>query len=130
MKIDCMNTLNYFREKNRMTDGCANPCSSCPLDDVEVSGETYECSEIELTHPDVAVEIVQKWSDEHPQKTILQDFLEKHPNAPLSDGYPCDVCPKALGYRGLLCDGLPYVPVCLEHCDKRVCWNKPFTEND
>ena len=130
MKIDCMNTLNYFREKNRMTDGCANPCSSCPLCNVKVSGETCECGEIEIMHPGVAVEIVQKWSDEHPRKTTLQDFLEKHPKAPLHGGYPRDMCPRYLGYRGLPCDGLPYGLECDECGDYCECWDKPFTGND
>ena len=29
-----------------------------------------------------AIEIVQKWSDEHPKKTYAQDFFEKFPKAP------------------------------------------------
>lgn len=47
-----------------------------------------------------AVPIVEKWSQDHPRKTRLQDFLEKYPNAPMGkDGAP-NLLPWSLGYCG------------------------------
>lgn len=70
--------------------------------------------------PEEAVKIVEKWSEEHPRKTLLQDFLEKYPNAKIeSDGTP-GFCPNALGYRD--------IEICLDDdpnttcCDK--CWGR------
>ena len=34
------------------------------------------------TDPEEMVNAVEKWAKEHPQKTIMQDFFEKFPNAP------------------------------------------------
>ena len=63
--------------------------------------------------PETAVEIVQKWSDEHPVKTRLDDLKEKHPNVPLDgDGLP-NFTPSMLGY-------------CWD-CLKCRCWDKPGT---
>ena len=47
-------------------------------------------------HASESSAIIDKWCAEHPQKTYLQDFLEKFPNAKLDDdGEPladaCDV---------------------------------------
>lgn len=36
-------------------------------------------------HPDEASAIIDKWREEHPQKTYKQDFLEKFPNAQVYD---------------------------------------------
>lgn len=51
------------------------------------------------------------------QKTILQDFLEKYPNAKLRKGIPRGVCAEGLGY-------------CVCDIDKSCfdCWNTPMGE--
>lgn len=55
---------------------------------------------------------------EHPQKTMLQDFLEKHPDAPLNanSDYP-ECCPFMLGYKKGDC--IKPRGTCVE------CWNRP-----
>jgi len=45
-----------------------------------------------------AIRIVKKWSDEHPQKTYLMDFVKKYPNAPLEENGTPRFCPYELGY--------------------------------
>ena len=60
------------------------------------------------------------WSQEHPRKTMLQDFLEKYPYAKLrNDGTPEGICPDILGYE----DGESW-------CDRKCvkCWNRPLEE--
>lgn len=82
MKIDCSKTENYFIEKSRMTNGCQYPCTTCPLS-YKNNGKKVSCSKLQDDFTKEAMEIVQKWSDEHERKTILEDFLEKYPNVKL-----------------------------------------------
>ena len=102
--IDCSKTENYFAEKLRMTkrtrrQGCKIKCSECPLSSQNNgTSDSMSCITFEMYHPEKAIAIVQKWSDEHPQKTYLSEFLKNYPNAPLDDdGTPKGVCPRALG---------------------------------
>ena len=102
-----MEAVKYLKEKARMCKG-NEFCYNCPLD---------ECIEYEKENPEEAVEIVEKWSEEHPQKTILQDFLEKYPNAPVyTEGQP-RLCPQVLGYFEGGCTGA---------VSCRSCWNRPL----
>ena len=122
-----MDAVKYFEEKRRMLNslgrtkwGCYGvECSNCPLY-FNNSGIEVNCGELEMSYPERAIEIIEKWSQEHPQKTFLSDFLEKYPKANLNnDGIPNDVCPDALGYEEEQdwCDGK-----CVE------CWNRSLEE--
>lgn len=91
--IDCSRTENYFAEKQRMTKkhklnhggyACKLNCADCPLSHLN-NGSTMLCSDFETFYPEKAIKIVQKWSNEHPQKTYLSEFLKNHPNALLND---------------------------------------------
>lgn len=98
--IDCTKTTNYFTEKLRMTKRtknglCKIKCSNCPLCSNN-NGEGLSCPTFEMYYPEKAIEVVQKWSDEHPQKTYLTELLENYPNAELDHGVP-RVCLKKLG---------------------------------
>ena len=114
--MDCNKTIDYLAERKRMCDA-HDECEHCPLDDC--------CSGIALRvkNSKQAIEIVQKWSDEHPRKTYLQDFFEKFPKAELdSDGTPF-ACRKKL-YGGVRPND--------KRCDRREacknCWNEPMEE--
>ena len=96
MKIDCSKTVNFFDEYKRM---CAREnrlsCSKCPLSFIR-NGTEYGCATYIRLYPNKAVEIVQKWSDEHEHWTYAEDFFEKFPNAPEEDdgtpkSYWCDI---------------------------------------
>ena len=113
-----MTAVEYFREKARMTKRCAEPCAKCLLANYN-NGDECSCILFEQKHTDQAIAIVQKWSQEHPSKTILQDFLEKYPSAPLEDtGIPL-MCPEKLGYLSRDCSDACKVS-CVE------CWNQPL----
>ena len=80
--IDCSRTENYFAEKQRMTKkhklnhggySCKLNCADCPLSHLN-NYSTMLCSDFETCYPEKAIAIVQKWSDEHPQKTYLSKF--------------------------------------------------------
>lgn len=122
--IDCKLTKNYFMEKKRMTERkkyvCKIDCGNCPLsssnNDINIS-----CTSLETDYPDKAIEIVQRWSDEHPQKTYLTDLLEKYPDVPLAkNGYP-SICPHHLGYTKE-----DYINCGSSTCQQ--CWNTPVVE--
>lgn len=125
--IDCSRTENYLAEKQRMTKKhkpnageyiCELDCLDCPLSHSN-NGIGEPCFGLETLYPEKVIAIVQKWSDEHPQKTYLSEFLKNYPNAPLvHDGTP-EICLRKLGLTDIkTCR----VGGCVE------CWNQPIEE--
>lgn len=141
--IDCSKTENYMHEKARMTKSVVNGvchirCTDCPLSRFN-NNEKIVCSELELFHSETAVQIVQRWSDEHPQKTYLSEFLKNYPNAQLrtellysqleaveagiiSPEIPKCICPYHLGLMSS--DDCRKDHNCVE------CWNQPLPERE
>lgn len=121
--IDCMKTENYFAEKKRMIKRagigvCRIKCEDCPLG-IMNNGMDVLCSELETLYPEKAIEIIQEWSNAHPQRTYLSEFLKNYPNAPLDDnGTPKGVCPRALGLMDI------------DDCDCIKCWNQPIENGE
>ena len=120
--IDCSKTENYFAEKQRMTkrkkaSECGIHCVNCPFD-LTNNGECVSCSTLEIFYPKKAIAIIQKWSDEHPQKTFLTELLKNYPNIQLrNDGTPeGNLCPYQLG--------LMSVDDCRKHHNCVECWNQ------
>lgn len=121
--MDCNKTTNFFSELKRLCDsrtsceaGAENK-EQCPLFDFcfcERSITTRDAEEIIK-----AIEILQKWSDEHPKKTYAQDFFEKFPKAQNYAGVNPVVCRNKI-YGGFKNGD------CAEPCYK--CWNEPMEE--
>ena len=116
--MDCNKTINFLSEFKRLCDSreecVANVADeeNCPMFGVCSITHSKLCAETIKT----AMETVQKWSDEHPEKTYAQDFFEKFPKAQSnSDGAP-HVCRKRI-YGGE-CPDIE----CYE------CWNEPMEE--
>ena len=116
-----MDAVKYFEEKRRMLNSLGRKsaccigvnCKDCPLSSFNAKHGSL-CDAFEIEYPAKAVAIVEKWAEEHPQKTILTDFLEKFPKANLNnEGIP-SICPHYLGYK--------------YECDKCCidCWNRPI----
>ncbi|HJI48770.1 MAG TPA: hypothetical protein OIL97_04380 [Oscillospiraceae bacterium] len=130
--IDCKKTENYFKERKRMCD--RSGCNGCPLSSY-LNGTNKTCRVFENCYPNKAMVIVQKWSNEHPPKTLLTEFLKDYPNAKMNDdGFPSDIVPCSLGLieRKDICKNR-----CLYFYDKGRpcydCWNtliKGETDND
>lgn len=106
--IDCSKTENYLNEKARMTKLrklphggylCTLKCCDCPLSyRHNGASEKIPCTDFERVYPLQAISIVQKWSNEHPQRTYLTEFLKHYPNTLLDDGgTPKGVCLYDLG---------------------------------
>lgn len=119
--IDCSKTENYLAEKQRMTkrtgDGvCHIKCVDCPLGTMN-NGIDVLCTDFETLYPKQAIAIVQKWSDEHPQKTYLSKLLEHFPNVKLlGDGTPKCLCPHQLRLKD--------IDDCRKHYTCAECWNQ------
>lgn len=97
----------------RMCRSFGGRCSICPLNKF-MDKYMKNCGRVLFIHASEVSAIIDKWCAEHPQKTYLQDFLEKFPNAKLDDdGDPiadaCDVYGDVFACKGHKC------------CD---CWNK------
>ena len=123
--MDCNKTINFFRELQRLCDSSVS-CSGvlynkedCPMFTICRQIEKYGKVFDENKNAETAIEIVQKWSDEHPKKTYAQDFFEKFPKAQSnSDGSPI-IC-KEIIYGGF------NNYICTESCYE--CWNEPMEE--
>lgn len=73
-KYDCSKTMDYAHERNRMCDADkSRSCYNCPLKGV---GES--CFHIRFITQE-HIDIIQKWSDEHPEKTRHDAYIEIFP---------------------------------------------------
>lgn len=125
--IDCSKTKNYFAEKQRITKKhklngsayiCGLNCTDCPLSSSN-NGIGVPCTDFEMLYPENAIDIVQEWSNKHPPKTYLSEFLKKYPNAPLADNGTPDICPDKLGLTDIK---KPCFGDCVD------CWEQPIEE--
>lgn len=118
--IDCSIAKNYFNEKQRMTKKpkrqvCQLDCDDCPLY-TKNNGTGLSCESFEMHYPEQATEAVQRWSDEHPQRTYLTEFLKHYPNALLKDDGTPEICLSSLGLTNY--NGCRNGITCSE------CWNQ------
>lgn len=108
-----MDAVDFIKERNRMCDFYKScKIKGCPA-------ENLSCDSLEETAIQgfKLIRDVEQWSKEHPRKTILQDFLEKYPNAELNDDGVPELCLYWLGYKDMpLCNRIG----CVE------CWNRPL----
>lgn len=88
-------------------------CKRCPMHIV--------CCEGISERPEEAEAILTKWAAEHPEKTRLDDFLDKYPKAALDDNDTPRACAKNLGYCTECIDAGD-----LDMCD--ACWRRPLEE--
>ena len=109
-----MDVLKFMKERMRMCDYYSR-CFECPGAD-KPSCNIEEMSDEEL---EKFVNTVEQWSKEHPQKTRLQDFVEKYPNAQICESGLPSACCASLGYCKS-CDPVG------NNCE--VCWNMPVEE--
>ena len=121
--IDCKKTENYLKERKRMCE--RNQCDECSLGS-NSNGTRKTCRVFENCYPDKVIEIVQKWSNAHPRKTLLTEFLKHYPKTELNGmGLP-NIAPCELGLVELNSK-------CIENCVHQYCiglpckdcWNTP-----
>lgn len=109
-----MDALKFMKERRRMCDYYSR-CSECPRAD-EPNCNIEEISDEELEN---FVNTVEQWSKEHPQRTRLQDLLEKFPKVEIDkEGLPFFCCAR-----------LGYVCTCAKSTCKD-CWNMLVEEDE
>lgn len=115
-----MDAVKFLKEKKRMCDSFDNYCTDCTGCEIESKSSGMHCAEYMEKYPEQTVEIVEKWSKEHPQETRLSQFLKCYPNAMLrEDGVPMQICPWDLGIsENAGCS----IGNCVD------CWNTPIEE--
>lgn len=119
-----MTALEFLKEKKRMCKSYGMFCAGCEI--YRKKGECF-CEEFIRDFPEEAIAIVEKWSKEHPQKTLLQDLLEKYPNAELRYNKFPEICPYSLGYEtNENCFLDTDEQFFSEECEE--CWNRPLEE--
>lgn len=107
-----MDVLKFMKERRRMCNYYSR-CFECPRAD-EPNCNIEEMSDEELVN---FVNTVEQWSKEHPQRTRLQDLLEKFPKVEIDkEGLPFFCCAR-----------LGYVCTCAKSTCKD-CWNMPVEE--
>lgn len=103
-----MDALKFIEERNRMCERywqVDGDCDGCPMLNVD------ECNELRSMVDDAGkavgkvVEIVEKWSKEHPRKTRQSKFLDMFPTAMVGGAGVLDMCPAIVDdrYRGKTC---------------------------
>jgi len=118
-----MDAVKFLEELKRM---CINNegCNDCPVN--VKSACSCKLEHIPECYEDIAfdnlVAFVEKWSAEHPQKTRLQDFLEKHPGAEVNADDLPPFMPSWLGYCGKSCYSCERQPTAKD------CWDLPVEE--
>lgn len=84
-----MDAVKYLKERERMCNSYNNMCDGCGF------GKVTKCNRTEEDNPEKAVEIVEKWSKEHPAKTRQSEILKIIPDATIRNGIlitkPCEV---------------------------------------
>lgn len=112
-----MDIVEYFKEKNRMTQDCSL-CDDCPLGD---NRRDTSCSHFENNYPNEAAAIVEQWAKEHPVKTYKSVFLEKFPDAMFSEHGEVDFCVQYVF-------GKKVKPKACGDCRCAYCWNREVEE--
>lgn len=101
-----MRIFNRICKEREMCEGCALENKCIVLKECDFSA---------------AEAILAKWAEEHPEKTIADDFFEKHPNAPgFGDKKPL-VCAVHCGY-------IDKCPDDYSSLECASCWRRPLEE--
>lgn len=72
-----MDAVEFIKEYYRICEAHED-CVDCPFTKEEID---IPCDLISKNAEKI-VSIVKQWAEEHPRKTMIQDFFEKFPNAP------------------------------------------------
>lgn len=117
-----MDALKFLREVQRMHNyytSIYHDCLKCPMADMPCRIPVTDWGGSVLN---TCVERVEQWSKEHPQRTRLQDFREKYPNASMEPYGTPAICCIDLGYCKNDCD--LFKGNCVD------CWNMPVEEDE
>lgn len=109
-----MKTMEFKEAMRIWKRMCAahKTCSKCGL----ATCDPAMCRPWVYDNPVEAEAILAKWAEEHPEKTIADDFFDKHPKAPKNPQGRPRTCAEDCGYvSGDQCND-----------DCVVCWRRPL----
>jgi len=91
-----MDAVEFFKEHGRMCDSLAPSCIGCEImKSVAYTTDGHgTCREYIKRHPAEAVEIVERWTKEHPLKTRQSEFLKMFPRAGRGEDGLIVFCPE------------------------------------
>lgn len=116
-----MDVIEYLKTEKRICGFYTEGCQECPLSSYN-NGAGTGCSKFTKQEPEKCIEIMKKWTEEHPRKTIVQELLEKYPDVRINNrGIPPELCPSDLGYSEAEKCGTGN-NICVK------CWNRPLEE--
>ena len=118
-----MASITDYARMCKAHDGmCA--LKECPISyHYHVNGNCVLCGVFLRTQTAEAEAIIDKWCAEHPQKTYMQDFLEKFPNADMSRGDNIPMVCRAHVYGGVC-------PIYNDNVSCSGCWNEVMPEEE
>lgn len=90
-------------------------CLTCELS-INKNCDNLPCSEYMFKHPEKSVEIIEKWAKEHPEKTYMDDFFEKFPQARRDENEHPYVCRNNIYGETHECN----------RTDCKKCWTEPI----
>jgi len=114
--------MEVIKQRNRM---CANYVycrGGCPLWDPFTGAAMINCGEFMKAEPEKFEKLVMEWAKKHPEKTMMDVFFEKFPDAPKrSNGTPT-LCPDKVGLAKKKTE-----PCRKDDCLE--CWSRPAPDN-
>ena len=114
-----------FLEEARRLCKAQHDCEDCPAYDGEICHLCYVPTG--ANNLVQMIETVKKWREEHPRKTRLDDFREKHPNARVSKSGIPFIVPGMLGYcQADRCRNCPHY----EDWDIKDCWDQEAKDDE
>ena len=85
-----MDAIEFLKENNRMCktfDSCSGRDGGAICELYAKSNEKgLSCADYANDYPEEAVEIVERWTKNHPKKTRQSEFLKLFPEAPIFEG--------------------------------------------
>lgn len=107
-----MDAVEFLKEKERMCESIS--CTRCKFiyfdnDDASI------CSEYMRNHPEEFVKEVEQWSKENPKQTYLSEFLQKYPDACITETNTPVTCLGEL-YKD--------IDNCDDYSNCNECWNQ------
>ena len=88
-----MDAVKFLKENRRMCE--KRKCSDCPVSHY-LNKMGKWCDDFKKNHPEQYIEIVEKWSAEHPAKTRQSEFLNVFPDAEILENGAIQICPKLI----------------------------------
>jgi hypothetical protein len=99
-----MDAVEFVRERERMCSENSS-CNQCDFYKSLVEPDGMSCKTWVAEYPEKTVAFVEKWSKEHPRKTLQSVFLEQYPEARIGDDgvlqiLPCSISASHRDTRG------------------------------